>query len=166
MYDKYVHIFGSSHSEVFCKKGVLRNLTKFTGKHLCQSLFFNKVAGLRPATLLKKRLWHKCFPVNFVKFLRTPFFIEHLWWLLLYIVLFTCQIVAHSVASLQLALASKSLNKEHYFWLSWTTCLEKVHGAMFHVKHQSYRITSSLRGKTEKGRYLFKLGVIMQLVHG
>ena len=28
------------------KKGVLRNLTKFTGKHLCQSLFFNKVAGL------------------------------------------------------------------------------------------------------------------------
>ena len=30
---------------------------------------------LRPATLLKKRLWHKCFPVNFVKFLRTPFFI-------------------------------------------------------------------------------------------
>ena len=24
------------------KKGVLRNLTKFTGKHMCQSLFFNK----------------------------------------------------------------------------------------------------------------------------
>ena len=29
------------------KKGILRNLAKFTGKHLCQSLFFNKVAGLR-----------------------------------------------------------------------------------------------------------------------
>ena len=29
--------------------------------------------GLRPATLLKKRLWHRCFPVNFAKFLRTPF---------------------------------------------------------------------------------------------
>ena len=28
-------------------KGVLRNFTKFTGKHLCQSLFFNKVAGMR-----------------------------------------------------------------------------------------------------------------------
>ena len=26
-----------------------------------------------PATLLKKRLWHRCFPVNFTKFLRTPF---------------------------------------------------------------------------------------------
>ena len=37
-----------------------------------------------PATLLKKRLWHRCFPVNFAKFLRTPFFIEHFWWLLLY----------------------------------------------------------------------------------
>ena len=29
---------------------------KFTGKHLCQNLFFNKAADLRPATLLKKRL--------------------------------------------------------------------------------------------------------------
>ena len=38
----------SNRPEVFCKKDVLRNLTKFTGKHLCQSLFFNKVAGLRP----------------------------------------------------------------------------------------------------------------------
>ena len=28
----------------------------------------NKVAGLRPVTLLKKRLWHRCFPVNFQKF--------------------------------------------------------------------------------------------------
>ena len=30
--------------------------------------------GLRPSTLLKKRLWHNCFPVNFVKSLGTPFF--------------------------------------------------------------------------------------------
>ena len=40
---------------------LLLDLRKFTGKHLCQSLFFNKVAGLRPATLLKKRLGHRCF---------------------------------------------------------------------------------------------------------
>ena len=45
---------------------------KFTGKYLCLSLFFNKVTDLRPATLLKKRLWHRCFPVNFSKLLRTP----------------------------------------------------------------------------------------------
>ena len=69
--------------EVFYKKGVLRNFAKFTGKHLCQSLFFHKVAGLRPATSLKKRLWYRCFPVNFAKFLRTPFVTEHLWWLFL-----------------------------------------------------------------------------------
>ena len=74
----------SSRPEVFCREGVLGNFTKFTGKHLCQSLFFNKVTGLRSATLLKKRLWRRCFPVNFVKFRRTPFFIEHLWWLFLH----------------------------------------------------------------------------------
>ena len=63
--------FRSSRPEVLCKKGVLRNFAKFIGKHLGQSLFFNKVAGLSPATLLKKRLWHRCFLA------------EHLWWLLL-----------------------------------------------------------------------------------
>ena len=72
--------------EVFCEKGALRIFTKFAGKQLCQSLFFNKVAGLRSAFLLKKRPWDRCSPVNFVKFLRTPFFIEHLWWLLLFII--------------------------------------------------------------------------------
>ena len=59
--------------ELFCQKGALRNFSKFTGKHLYHSLFFNKIAGLRYATLLKKRLWQRCFPVNFAKFLRTPF---------------------------------------------------------------------------------------------
>ena len=50
----------SSLPKVFCKKAVLKNFAKFTGIHLCQSLFFNKVAnlGLRPATSLKKKLWH------------------------------------------------------------------------------------------------------------
>ena len=36
------------------KKVALRNFPKFT--------------GLRPATLLKRSLWHRCFPVNFAKF--------------------------------------------------------------------------------------------------
>ena len=66
-------IYRSSHQRCSMKKGVVRNFAKFTGKHLCQSLLFNKVAGLRPATLLKKRLWHRCFSVNFAKFLTTPF---------------------------------------------------------------------------------------------
>ena len=37
----------SSRPEVFCIKVVFRNFAKFTGKHLCQRLFLNKVAGLR-----------------------------------------------------------------------------------------------------------------------
>ena len=55
------------------KKSVLRNFIKFTGKHLCQNFFFNKVAGLRPAALLKTRLWHRCLSGNFAKFLRKAF---------------------------------------------------------------------------------------------
>ena len=42
----------SSHQGFAVKKGPLRKVfTKFTGKHLLQKLYFNKVAGLR---LLKK----------------------------------------------------------------------------------------------------------------
>ena len=62
------------HQRCSLRKGVLINFAIFTRKHLCQSLFFNEVTGLCPATLLKKRLWHRCFPVNFAKFLRTLFF--------------------------------------------------------------------------------------------
>ena len=44
--------------EVFCKKGVLRNFAKLTGKHLYQSPFFNKVAGLRTKkTFFTEQLW-------------------------------------------------------------------------------------------------------------
>ena len=60
----------SSHQKRSMKKGVLRNFTNFTGKHLCQSLFFNKVDKKK---FIKKRLWCRCFPVNFAKFPRTPF---------------------------------------------------------------------------------------------
>ena len=60
------------------KKSISRYFAKFIGKYLCQSLVFNKVAGLRPATLFQKSLLHRCFPVNFVKFPRTHFLTEHL----------------------------------------------------------------------------------------
>ena len=66
--------YRSSRPEVFCEKRVLRKFTKFTGNRLCQSLFFNIVTGL------------VCFPMNVVKFLRTPFLTKHLRWLLLKII--------------------------------------------------------------------------------
>ena len=40
-------LFRSSHQRCSIKRGVLKNVSKFTGKRLCQSLFFNKVAGLQ-----------------------------------------------------------------------------------------------------------------------
>ena len=57
----------SSYGSCSVKIGVLKDFAKFTAKHLCQSLLFNKVAGLR--------LW--CLPVNLAKpfgysFYRTP----------------------------------------------------------------------------------------------
>ena len=67
------YFYWNKHPEMFCKKRVLKNFSKFTRKHLCQSLFFNKVAGLSL----------RCFPVNFENLLRAAFFIEHLRWLLL-----------------------------------------------------------------------------------
>ena len=39
--------YRSSHQRCSMQKGVLRHFTKFRGKHLCQSFFFNKVAGLQ-----------------------------------------------------------------------------------------------------------------------
>ena len=75
----------SSHRRCSGKMGALRNFAKVTGKHLSQSLFFNKVAGVRSANLLKMSLWHRYFPVNFAKFLRTLFLTDHLWWPLLQI---------------------------------------------------------------------------------
>ena len=63
--------------------GVLQNFAKFSGKYMCRSIFLNKVAGLRPATLLKKTLRYRRFPMNFPKFRRTSVFIEQLWCLLL-----------------------------------------------------------------------------------
>ena len=60
-------------------KKVFLEISQNLQERTCARLFFNKVAGLRSAILLKKSLWHRCFPVNFVKFIGTPFLIEHLW---------------------------------------------------------------------------------------
>ena len=70
-------IFGldrSSRPEVFCKKDFLE-ISQKSQENTC-------ARSLRHATLLKNRPWHRCFPVTFVKYLKIPFFIKHLWWLL------------------------------------------------------------------------------------
>ena len=63
----------SSRPEVFCKK-VFLEISQNSQENTCARVSF----------LIKLLASdHRCFPVNFVKFLRAPFFIEHLWWLLL-----------------------------------------------------------------------------------
>ena len=63
--DKSLTIHHVIQKQLFFKIGVRKNFVNFTRKHLFWSL------------------QHRCFPVKFAKFLRTPFFIEHLGWLLL-----------------------------------------------------------------------------------
>ena len=62
----------SNRLQLSCKTDILKNLAKLTGKHLCWSLFLNKVAGLKPAKFIK-RPRHWFFPLIFAKFFRTPF---------------------------------------------------------------------------------------------
>ena len=64
-------------------KKVFLEISQNSQENTCARVSFLIKLQAWPATLLKKRLWHRCFPVNFAKFLRTPFFTEHLWWLLL-----------------------------------------------------------------------------------
>ena len=57
------------------KKDVLKDFAKFTGNQLCWSLFLQ---AFGPATLLKKRSRHRCFPVNLFEIFKNTFFTEHL----------------------------------------------------------------------------------------
>ena len=56
-----------SHQWCSIKKRIYKNFAKFTGKYLCQNLFFNKVES---SQFYQKRLWHRCFLVNVAKVLQ------------------------------------------------------------------------------------------------
>ena len=74
-----------SVSEAFVRscsvKKVFLEISPNSQENICARVSF--WINLQTATLLKKRLWHRCFPVNFAKFLRTPFVTELFLWLLL-----------------------------------------------------------------------------------
>ena len=69
------------------KKVFLEISESTTGKHYRKTpvseSFLIKLQASGLQLYKKKRLWHKCFPGNFAKFLRTSFLTEHLRWLLL-----------------------------------------------------------------------------------
>ena len=56
---------------------------QYLQENTCAGVFFNKVAGCKACNFIKKRLQHRCFPVNIAKLLGKTFFIEQLLWLLL-----------------------------------------------------------------------------------
>ena len=63
-------------TEAFCKKGVLRNFAKFTGKQLRQSLFLIKQA--EAWNVINKETPAQVFSCEFNKISKNIFFIEHL----------------------------------------------------------------------------------------
>ena len=63
--------------EVFYKKGVLKNFAKLTGKHLCQILFLNKVAGAA-SNFIKKETLVQAFSCEFCEIFNNTLFTEHL----------------------------------------------------------------------------------------
>ena len=67
----HINLIRGSHWKCSIKKVFLKN-SQILMENTCTGVFFNKVAGLRPATLLKKELWYKGFPVNFSNFSRSP----------------------------------------------------------------------------------------------
>ena len=69
-YKFHFMVYLEAATKVFYKKDVFKNFAKFTCKHLCQSIFFSKVEGLRPATLLKKFC-------EFSKIFKNTYFTEH-----------------------------------------------------------------------------------------
>ena len=135
----------SSRPQVFCKKGVLKNFAKFIRKHLCQSLFFNKIAILMPVTLMKKRLWHICFPVNFAKFLRAPFMIEHLWQLLLFFTHFVPLVCSEATTGgVLLNICSQNFHNIHRKTFVLESLFNKVTGL------QDFRTSQALRALIRK----------------
>ena len=66
---KTLHLFSEELDQRCSVKKVFLEISWNSQENTCARVsFLIKLHGLRPATLLKKRLWHRCFLVNFVKF--------------------------------------------------------------------------------------------------
>ena len=66
--------FKSNYQGCSVRKGVLRNFAKFTGKHLCQGLFFNKIAGA--CNSIRKGALAQVFSCEFCEISKNTFFTE------------------------------------------------------------------------------------------
>ena len=109
----FLVISRSSHSHMFFEIGVLKIFSIFIGKHLCRSLI--KLLGFRPATYLKRASPIQVFSCEYYKN-RT----EHLWWLLLYLVLWLLlRILVNIIYSKNLALTclKSTVKTPEHVWI-------------------------------------------------
>ena len=95
--------------------------------------------------MLKKRLWHKCFPVNFMKFLRTPFSQNTSWWLLLFLELIISISISTTLllwrkirTSFKILVSKKTttwrLKKSHSNDKLW----EKITSSSYHMEQKTF----------------------------
>ena len=117
--------------EVFYKKRCSQKFHKNLQENPCaRASFLIKLQawGLRPATLLKKRLWHKYFPVNFVKFLTIPFLhqtnIEKC--TLLCVLIFIISLKTFEINGKVCNTKNSYLKGERWFFLKLKKCLNRA----------------------------------------
>ena len=110
-------------------------------KHLSLSLFFNKVVGLRTATLLTKKLRRRCFLVNFAKFLRTPIFTEHFRWVFRHVILRT-----HGKALIMSRISNKPQLLIQYLEEIFIFSLKITKTATIHIIYVYSRNTTVFKG--------------------
>ena len=116
----------SSHRRCSVRKDVLRNLAKFTGKHLC--LF---MSGPKACNFIKKRLWNRCFLVNFCEIFKKTFCTEH----------------PRATASVQSKQAKRLLRRKHlYKGLAMNNCSVDV-SAIKNIQNQQKYLKQQIRLK-------------------
>ena len=82
----YEHLFvKQKRADAFETMFIWIQSNNFPNSNLMISIIRSRCPEMfKPATLLKKKLWHKFVPANFAKFLKALFLTEHLQWLLLF----------------------------------------------------------------------------------
>ena len=68
---KYTKGFSEAITQRCSVKKVFLEILQNLQENTCALVSFLKTLQTQPATLLKKRLWYNCFPVNFVKFFQS-----------------------------------------------------------------------------------------------
>ena len=92
-----------SHQRSSIRKVVLENFAKFIGEHLCQAIFFNKVAYRRPATLFEKKILMWLFSCEFYEISKSK-----------YVYRIPPMPAAYSFVYLRLPECNQSFSKPHY----------------------------------------------------